>query len=130
MPSVLICDPNQTTQGVLHCALNIEGFKVFEAGNTESARYQIIMNSPDFVLIDWLEFDITNMDIKRFSQQVKRIRPNTIFIFISHIGVRKDVSDFEEMIAQHGADDYILKPFNPAKVLTKLESWSQKANAS
>ena len=121
MSSALICDPNQSTTSTLRGVLELEGFEVFEAHNTESARYQIVMNSPDFVLIDWLEFDARNLDIENFIKQVKKIRPHTTFIFISYKGVQRDVSSFAEMVAEHGADGYILKPFNLTRVLEQLQ---------
>lgn len=126
MTRVLICEPNHSTTFALSGALELEGFEVLLAHDSENARFKIIMESPDFVLIDWLEFDIRHMDIKNFIGQLKRLRPNTMFVFISHIGVRKDVSDFEEMVASHGADDYILKPFNPTHVIEQLKNWSAK----
>jgi DNA-binding response OmpR family regulator len=126
MKRVLICEPNHSTTFALSGALEFEGFEVLLAHNSENARFQIIMESPDFVLIDWLEFDIRHMDIKDFIGQLKHIRPDTMFVFISHIGVQRDVSDFEEMVADRGADDYILKPFNPTHVIEQLNNWSAK----
>ncbi len=123
MSLVLLCEPNYHTAGPLTQVLEGEGFEVIEARDLESARFQIIMKSPDFILIDWLEFDIQNMDIKDFCQQTKRIRPHTIFIFMSHKGLKTDLLDFEKMIADNGADGYILKPFNLSKVLEQLKSW-------
>ncbi len=122
MLRVLICDPNYSTLLTLSGVLEMEGFEILLAKDTDEARFQIIMKSPDFVLIDWLEFDIQNMDIKDFCKQVKRLRPNTSFIFISHKGLKTDLLDFEKLIKDHGADGYILKPFNPSKVVEHLRA--------
>lgn len=126
---VLICDPNHSTVLTLSGALEMEGFEILVAKNSEDARFKIIMESPDFVLIDWLEFDLTHMDVKRFISQLKRLRPSTLFVFISHKGLKTDISTFENMVAQHGADGYILKPFNPSHVLAQLKDWSMKTTS-
>ena len=126
MIRVLICDPNPSTKLALCGALEMEGIEVLTAQDAESARFKIIMESPDFVLIDWLEFDIRHLNIKKLTSQLKRLRPDTLFVFMSHKGVERDVSSFAEMVAEHGADDYILKPFNPAHVIEQLKNWSVK----
>ncbi len=123
----LICEPDFSTRETLYGVLELEGFEVLVAKNTEEARFKIIMESPDFVLIDWLEFDLQHMDIENFSKQVKRIRPNTIFIFLSHKGLQTNLLDFEKLITKNGADTYILKPFNPLKVIECLRNLQTQA---
>ena len=126
MRKVLICDPNPSTKISLCGSLEMEGFEVLTAQDAESARFKIIMESPDFVLIDWLEFDITHLDIKEFTSQLKRLRPDTLFVFISYRGLAADVLTFESLVAEHGADGYILKPFNLTHVAETLNHWPSK----
>lgn len=126
MPSVLICDPNYSTTLTLSGALEFESFDILVARDSDDARFKIIMESPDFVLIDWLEFNIVHMNIKSFISQLKHLRPNTMFIFISHKGIQANISTFESLVQNHGADSYIIKPFNPTHVVEQLKNWSVK----
>ncbi len=126
MPRVLICDPNYSTILALSGALELAGFEILVARDSDDARFKIIMESPDFVLIDWLEFDRQRLKIKDFIEQLKRLRPRTMFIFISHQSVEAQVLSFKDLVTGHGADGYIIKPFNLINVLNKLENWSKK----
>lgn len=126
MPSVLICDPNYSTTLALSGALELEGFDILVARDSDDARFKIIMESPDFVLIDWLEFDRQGLKIKDFIGQLKHLRPNTMFVFISHQSVETQVLSFKDLVTSYGADDYIIKPFNPTHVIKQLKNWSVK----
>lgn len=126
MPRVLICDPNYSTTLALSGALELNDFDILVAKDADDARFKIIMESPDFVLIDWLEFDRQHLHIKDFIGQLKRLRPNTMFIFISHQSVETQVLSFKDLVKSNGADDYIIKPFNPTHVIKKLNNWSVK----
>lgn len=123
---VLLCDPNHSTKLALCGALEMGGLAVISATGVDEARFKIIMESPDFVLIDWLEFDIVHLDIKKFATQAKSMRPDTKFIFMSHKSVYTAVATFEQMVTEYGADGYILKPFNVSHVLQMLKTWSPK----
>jgi DNA-binding response OmpR family regulator len=122
MASILICEPNHSTRSVLVNALRDEDFEIFTAEDGRDASQQILTKSPDFVLIEWLDFDIRNMDIETFLRQMKRLRPETLFVFMSHKGPQKTVENFATLVADHGADAFVIKPFHPATVLEKLRN--------
>lgn len=126
---VLICEPNHSTKVALYGALEAEGFEVINAQDVDQAKFKIILESPDFVLIDWLEFDIEHLQIDNFTHTLKRLRPNTLFIFMSHKGVHTAVPAFESLVSKNGADGYLLKPFNPAQVISELNSWLSKSTS-
>ncbi len=119
---VLVCEPNHSTRSVLVNALQDEGFEIFTAEDSRDASQQILTESPDFVLIEWLDFDIRNMNIEAFRRQMKKLRPETLFVFMSHKGPQKTVGEFATLVADHGADAFVIKPFHPATVLEKIRS--------
>ncbi len=126
MTRVLICESKYSTTLILSGALELEGFEILVSRDSEDARFKIIMESPNFVLIDWLEFDFTRLNIKDFTGQLKSLRPDTIFVFITHQSIEIQVSSFRSLIKSLGADDYIIKPFNPTHVIKQLKNWSVK----
>lgn len=126
---VLICEPNHSTKVALYGALETEGFEVINAQDVDQAKFKIILESPDFVLIDWLEFDIEHLQIDSFTHALKRLRPNTLFIFMSHKGAHTAVSTFESLVSKNGADGYLLKPFNPTQVISELNSWLSQSTS-
>ena len=92
------------------------GYMVSEAENGAEALAKCKVAMPQLILLDW------NMPIMsgiEFVAELRRIegeeRPKVVFCTN-----KSDALDYEEAIAA-GADDYVVKPFEPRNFLARLQ---------
>jgi two-component system phosphate regulon response regulator PhoB len=98
-------------------ALEMSGFKCFEADNATLALQMIIDNKPDMVLLDWMMPKMSGIELAR------RLRADqqTADIPIIMLTARDD-EDHKVHGLEAGIDDYITKPFSPRELVARLKS--------
>lgn len=112
MERVLVIDEDVITTRMLRFLLSSEGYDVTDAQTPARARALLESNSYDLVI---LEAAFTEMDGVELCREIRRSSTIPI-IFLSS---RTDVKDRVAGI-RAGADDYIVKPFEPAEVLARV----------
>ena len=111
---VLIVDDEPAVRAVLSRALIDEGFETFEAGNRDEAMRCLAENSVDLITLD---LRLGQVDGLKVAQEI-RTRRNLPIVMITGCDKAHDrVAGLE-----HGADDYITKPFNIREVLLRLRN--------
>jgi two-component system, OmpR family, response regulator len=111
---VLIVDDEPAVRAVLIRALTDEGFETFEAGNRDEAMRCLAENSVDLITLD---LRLGQADGLVVAQEI-RARRNLPIVMITGCDKAHDrVAGLE-----HGADDYITKPFNIREVLLRLRN--------
>jgi len=112
---VLIVDDSLYMRSVLKNILADEGHEVVgEAGNGNEALQKADELKPDLITLDNIMPDINGLEV------LKKIKQNGLkakIVMISSVG--QDAILREAM--QLGADDYIIKPFTPERVVEVID---------
>lgn len=112
---ILIADDDPDIRDVLKITLSEENYEVLEAGDGEEAL-KIINSKPlDLVLVD---YKMPKLDGRKVCQAVKKD------LLLSHLPIimvtgKGDINDKVNGI-DAGADDYIVKPFEPKELLARI----------
>jgi EAL domain-containing protein (putative c-di-GMP-specific phosphodiesterase class I)/FixJ family two-component response regulator len=116
--SILIVDDNEDNRYTLKRRLKRMGLKnIVEAENGLEAINQVESQSFDMILLDIM------MPIMDGYEVLKRLRSEKRFINLPIIMISA-LSDVEDVVKaiDLGADDYLLKPFNPVLLRAKVEA--------
>lgn len=120
--AILFVEDNEDLRQNAAMVLNLEGYDVQVAGDGREAL-AILDNGfvPDLIVSDIM---MPNIDGYEFFQAVRqRNHLKTVpFIFLTALGSRRDVSVGKLM----GADDYLVKPFEPEEFLIAIQNKLQR----
>jgi DNA-binding NarL/FixJ family response regulator len=122
MKKVLIVDDDITLRTAVIRYLQNRGYSVQEATSGAEALSLFEQNPPDIVVSDIM---MPEMDGLEFCRRLRATRSGQLvpFIFLSS---RKDVEDRVQG-HQMGADDYLIKPFDPKELVAKIESQLERS---
>lgn len=113
---VLVVDDEPDVRDVLRIILEAEEFEVTEAENGEDALEKVAKRPPDLIIIDFMMPKLNGPEV------CKAIKKD---ILLRHIPIlmltgRGELSDKIKGI-DAGADDYIVKPFEPTELLARVK---------
>lgn len=113
---IIIIDDDPDIRDVLNLTLSEEGYEVFEAENGEAGFNLIKEKAPNLIVVD---YKMPKMDGPALCSVVKKD------ILLSHLPIimltgKGDVSDKVSGI-NAGADDYMVKPFEPQELLVRIK---------
>ncbi|MEI7880634.1 MAG: response regulator [bacterium] len=110
----LVIDDEVQIRRFLKLALEAEGYRVFEAETGQEGLTAAVYRRPDVILLDLGLPDMDGLDV------LKRLREwsKTPVLVLS---VRQEI---EQKVAalDHGADDYLTKPFHAAELAARLRA--------
>lgn len=114
MPKVLLVDDAAFMR--MRCAklLTENGYSVDEAENGQDAIDKYIAIKPDLVLMD---ITMPVMDGLTAVAEIKKIDPNAKIVMCSALGQQNTVMS----AIKAGAKDFIVKPYQPEKILTTIK---------
>ncbi|MEW5803971.1 MAG: sigma-54 dependent transcriptional regulator [bacterium] len=121
MDNILIIEDHQNTRQGLTSLLRNSGYQVDEACNGFEAEAMITGTPYDLVLVDLLLPYMNGLEILK---KVKEISPNTEVIVIT--GNESIDSAINSM--KLGAYDYLLKPFEPQKIIDTVHHAIERKN--
>ena len=116
MPArILIVDDDPDIRDILRLTLAEENYEVIEAADGEEAIKAITTKSLDLVLLD---YKIPKIDGREVCRQIKKD------LLLSHLPIimvtgKGDIDDKIGGI-DAGADDYVVKPFEPKELLARI----------
>ena len=112
--SVLIADDDNEIRQLLHLYLEKDGYRVYEAENGAEALKICGENQIDMILLDVMMPQLNGYQV------IQKIRKdnNIPIIMISAKGQDQD----KILGLDLGADDYIVKPFNPLEAMARINS--------
>jgi DNA-binding response OmpR family regulator len=113
---ILVADDDAATRRALEALLSKWGYAVTSVGGGQQA-WQILQSesAPQLAIIDWMMPDIEGIEICRMLRERASERYTYILLLTSK---SEKVELVEGMNA--GADDYIVKPFDPAELKVRL----------
>jgi len=104
MPTILVVDDEPNIIEVLEIALQEAEFEVLKSGSGKEALALLQKNDVDLVISDIKMPDFSGVELLR---EAKRLSPDTAFIMITAFASTETAIE----ALQHGAFDYITKPF-------------------
>ncbi len=112
MPKILIVDDDPVMLGLLTTLLELEGYEVLTVTKPESIVPMVQAESPVFILMDYNLAGGNSMEALRELKNDLQLK--TIPVLMA------SGMDCRYECAQVGADSFILKPFRPAELLTRI----------
>lgn len=122
MKRILIVDDDITLKTALIRYLQNRGYSILEASSGAEALSLFEQNPPDVVVSDVI---MPGMDGLEFCRRLRATRSGQLVPFIFLSG-RKDLDDRIQG-HQMGADDYLVKPFDPKELVAKIEAQLERS---
>ncbi len=117
MPKILVVDDNRETVRAVRTYLERDGFEVFSAFDGSTALHTLRREHPDLVVLDLMLPDRDGLDITRVVRKDATLRQIPIIMLTARVEDEDRITGLEI-----GADDYIVKPFNPREVVARVRS--------
>ncbi len=122
MKRILVVDDDTTLRMALTRYLEKRGYVVQDVSSGVEALQSFEQDPPDLVVSDVM---MPEMDGFEFCRRLRATRSGQLvpFIFLSSRG------EVEDRVQGHsiGADDYLIKPFEPRELLAKIESQLERS---
>jgi two-component system, OmpR family, response regulator MprA len=111
---VLVVDDDSRIRDLLKRQLTYEGYLVDLAGDSREAFLRVAENPPDLVVLDWMLPGMDGLEICRRIRQTDDIP----ILMLTAKGTLEDKVDGLDS----GADDYLVKPFEPEELLARVRA--------
>lgn len=118
---ILVCDDEENIRNLMKRFLGMEGIEADTAENGLSAERLLRENPYDAVLMDVRMPGLGGLDV------IKWMREEGFRIPVIMISAYGDINDAVTALKQ-GAQDYIVKPFNPEEVVIRIKSLVESTN--
>lgn len=114
---ILVVDDEPDLLLMMSLRLHTAGYHPLKAASGEAALDILKDNMPDLILLDLLLPKIQGQEI------CKRLKSDNKFKHIPIIVFTASITRISEKTREMGADDYILKPFEPEDLLFKIKKF-------
>ncbi len=114
-PRILVIDDDTEVRYSLNRVLSSQRYQVSEAASGEEGVAAVKKQAPDVVLLD---NRMTGMSGLETLQHIRAANPKQLIIFMTAFGTAQTA--IEAM--KFGAYDYVVKPFDPPKLLALVDS--------
>ncbi|NSW92643.1 MAG: response regulator transcription factor [Firmicutes bacterium] len=112
---VLIVEDEEYIRKFININLKRNGFAVLESGTGEKALEMVEKFKPEIVILDIM---LPGMDGFEVCRKIRHNMPEVIIIMLTARGQDLDKITGLEL----GADDYMVKPFNPLELIARIKS--------
>jgi len=114
---VLVIEDEEALQGLLEYNLQKEGFDVVIEGNGGEALIAVAEHNPDIVLLDWMLPNKNGIDICRALRSAPESKAIPVIMLTARVEEEDKLKGLD-----HGADDYITKPFSISEVIARIKA--------
>jgi DNA-binding response OmpR family regulator len=114
---ILIADDNENIREALTYLLEDEGYKLWLAKDGADTLRKVSEVQPDILFLDIMMPEINGYDVCRTIKN----DPNLKKTYIIMLTAKGQVAEQERGKAV-GADEYIVKPFSPMEILTRIKN--------
>jgi DNA-binding response OmpR family regulator len=119
--SVLVVDDEKLVREVVCAYLDREGFSTTEAADGEAALLRVADREPDLIVLDVM---LPALDGYAVLSQLRKTTDVPV-ILLTAKGEEVD----RVLGLELGADDYVVKPFSPRELATRVRAVLRRANA-
>ncbi|MEK6700193.1 MAG: response regulator [Nitrospirota bacterium] len=114
---ILIADDNENIREALTYLLEDEGYKLALARDGADALKKVREFLPDILFLDIMMPEMNGYEVCRAIKNDPKLR-NTYVIMLTAKGQVAEQERGKEV----GADEYIVKPFSPMEILSKIKN--------
>lgn len=116
-PRVLVAEDEPHIRRTLCFILERDGMEVLQAADGEEALDHALRERPDLVLMDVMMPRRDGLEVLRLLRETDGFESTPVILLTALAESRDKVRAFE-----HGADDYLTKPFNPKEVTARVQA--------
>ena len=116
--TILVVEDSQTSRKVITMLLERKGYTIQEAKNGSEALVKLAEQAPDLVLLDLMLPDMSGYEVLAKIRQGGK----TADIPVIMLTGKSNPADRMKGL-HHGSNEYLTKPFDPAKLLAVLEKY-------
>jgi len=114
---ILIADDNENIREALTYLLEDEGYKLWLAKDGAETLRQVKDVHPDILFLDIMMPEVNGYDVCR----AIKADPALKNIYVIMLTAKGQVAE-QERGKEVGADEYIVKPFSPMEILSKIKN--------
>jgi len=114
---ILIIEDSELVSGMITDILKSENYDVIVANNGKEGLLKISEEEPDLVLLDVVLPEMNGLEICKCIRTEEGNNLLPIIVLSSHVN-----EDYKLKALELGADDYIVKPFNPRELVSKVRN--------
>lgn len=115
MKKILIVEDESSIRGFLRINFQRNNFKVIEAENGEDGLRLAMIERPDIAILDVMLPGINGFQV---CEALRKDMPDIGIIMLT----AKDQDMDKIMGLEYGADDYVIKPFNPVELILRSKA--------
>lgn len=116
-PSILVVEDEEPIVAMLKYNLEKEGLRVRSTDNGDEVFIMIEEAKPDLILLDWMLPGMSGIEIL----EILRRKPETKNIPVIMLSAKGEEMDRVSGL-EHGADDYLVKPFAPTELMARIKA--------
>ncbi|MDA1264124.1 MAG: diguanylate cyclase [Planctomycetota bacterium] len=114
---ILLVDDDERMLKLISHHLRREGYDVLTSGSSQEGLATALAKQPQLVITDWMMPGMTGLELCKTLRQSEPGRRMYVLV----VTAREDDERVVEAFAA-GADDYIVKPFNPRILLARVKA--------
>ncbi len=114
---ILIADDDRMIRLIMRMLLEKEGFKVLEAENGAVAMATARSERPDMMFVDLQMPDMDGYQVLEMMRADETLAGTPVIVLTS-----ETASAVETKVLELGADDYVVKPFEPEVLLSRMKA--------
>lgn len=115
--SILIVEDEPAIQELVSYTCTSHGYQVGRAESVSAAWEQIRAQLPELIILDWMLPDRTGIELLRELRAQERTRHVPVIMLTARGSEPDRVSGLDA-----GADDYIVKPFSPRELMSRVRA--------
>lgn len=112
---VLVVEDQESIRKFIKLALEKQNFEVIQASSGEEGIEKVILENPIVVVLDIM---LPGIDGFKVCEILRKDHPNIGIIMLTALG--QDIDKIKGL--EFGADDYMVKPFNPLELSARINS--------
>jgi diguanylate cyclase (GGDEF)-like protein len=120
--SILVVDDDPDVARFIELNLQSAGYEVAVASNGEEALEKALERRPDLILLDVMMPTMDGFEVAQRLRRDPRTSSSSIIMLTA-----KNLSSDKVLGLSSGADDYIVKPFDPVELLARVKGTLRRA---
>jgi two-component system phosphate regulon response regulator PhoB len=114
---ILVVEDEPAIQELVSFTCATNGYQVVRADSVAAAQACIRSELPDLVILDWMLPDRSGIDLMRQLRADERTRALPVIMLTARSAETDRVSGLDA-----GADDYVVKPFSPRELMSRVRA--------
>lgn len=115
--NILVVDDELPIRDMLTMALEAGGYSVIQAESAQDAYTIIIDKKPDLLLLDWMMPGTSGLELLR------RLKKNELTEMLPVVMLTAKTEEDDKIAGlDTGADDYLVKPFSPRELVSRVKA--------